>query len=286
MASNVSFQGGLKMNDSLVQLDKQALLQTIDEMQQIVEQLKQENEKLRSEIVDREALITDLNAFSHMVAHDLKNPLTALTGYSFLLKTRLRDTQDVTVLRFLEIIDQTSTRMASIIDGLMLLASVRQKNVEPQRLDMSKIIEEVECDLELLAYQYHAKIVKPLDWPVVMGHAPWIEEVWSNYISNGIKYGGTPPVIEIGSTPLPDGKIRFWVHDNGNGLSTEATSNLFGAYTHTDQADIISAEGHGIGLSIVERIIIRLGGEVGVESTNIPGEGCIFSFTLPLPPED
>ena len=88
------------MDDNFSQLEKQ-----LDELQREAQSLKRENEKLRAEIADREALIADLNAFSHMVAHDLKNPLSALTGYSFLLSTRLRDTQDITALRYLEIID-------------------------------------------------------------------------------------------------------------------------------------------------------------------------------------
>ena len=272
------------MNDSLAKMKKQALLQIIEEQQQSAQLLQQENEKLRREILDREALIADLNAFSHTVAHDLKNPLTALTGYSFLLTTRLRDTQDTTTLHFLEVIDQTSSRMSRIIDGLLVLASVRQQVVVTKSLDMGKIIDEVESRIELMAFQHHAQIIKPNEWPVVMGYEPWIEEVWSNYISNAIKFGGTPPIIEIGSTPLPDGKIRFWVHDNGNGLSAEASASLFAAYSQRDRIEFIPVEGPGLSLSIVKRIIDRLDGEVGVESTNIPGEGCTFSFTLPRAP--
>ena len=272
-------------NDSRTQVDEQALLQTIEEQQQTIQQLQQENERLQRDITNREALIADLNAFSHMVAHDLKNPLTALTGYSFLLATRLRDLQDVTVLRYLEIIDQTATRMARIIDSLMLLALVRQQQIEPQKLDMGKIIAGVESRLELLAFQHHAQITKPQDWPVVMGHAPWVEEVWANYISNAIKHGGDPPVIELGFTPMPEGKIRFWVRDNGEGLADKAASNLFTSFTRQDRSEYVPSEGHGLGLSIVKRIVDKLGGEVGVQSTNQPGEGSIFSFTLPLPPE-
>jgi signal transduction histidine kinase len=251
--------------------------------QQDLDSLLKEIEKLRRDIADREALIEDLNAFSHMVAHDLKNPLTALTGYAFLLMTRLRDTQDLTILRYLEIIDQTSTRMARIIDGLLLLASVRQQDIVAQELDMAKIIEEVEGRLELMIFQYHARIEKPAEWPVVMGYAPWIEEVWSNYISNAIKYGGMPPIIELGSTPLEDGNVCFWVKDNGNGLPEEAQSSLFTSYTRFDRPDFVPVEGHGLGLSIVKRIIDKMNGKVSVESTNTPGEGCIFGFTLPRP---
>lgn len=273
------------MADQIFQERQQVFQQTITEQQHALEQLQQENEKLRRELKDREALISELNAFSHMVAHDLKNPLTALTGYSFLLSTRLKASQDTTVLHFLQVIDQTSTRMARIIDALLLLASVRRQNVILQELDMGKIVEEVENRLELFIFQYHANIIKPTVWPTAIGYAPWIEEVWANYITNAIKYGGTPPIVEIGSTRLPDGKIRFWTRDNGAGLPAEELSGLFSVTPDQTNTEFIPMEGKGLGLAIVKRILDRLGGEVGVESTNQPGEGCVFSFTLPPPPQ-
>lgn len=259
-------------------------LSKMEELHNTAQLMQQEIDQLQGVIADREELIADLNAFTHMVAHDLKNPLTALTGYAFLLHTRLRTSQDITVLRYLEIIDQTASRMARIIDGLLLLASVRQQDFEPEELIMAKIIEEVERRLELMAFQYHATIIKPDKWPVAIGYAPWIEEVWSNYISNGFKYGGTPPILELGATDMQNGKIRFWVKDNGNGLPPESLSDLFTAYKRIERSDHIPVEGHGLGLSIVKRIIDKLHGEVYVQSTNQPGEGCLFSFDLPKAP--
>jgi two-component system sensor histidine kinase/response regulator len=105
-----------------------------------------------------------------------------------------------------------------------------------------------------------------------LGYAPWIEEVWANYISNA---RGQPPQVTIGATAQPDGRIRFWVQDNGSGLSTEAQQRLFTPFTRLEQAHI---KGHGLGLSVVQRIIEKLGGQVGVESM-----GSTFYFTLPCP---
>jgi two-component system sensor histidine kinase/response regulator len=70
---------------------------------------------------------------------------------------------------------------------------------------------------------------------------------------------------------------RFWVQDNGPGLSTEAQARLFTPFTRLDQVHV---QGHGLGLSIVRRIVEKLGGQVGVESR--PGQGSRFYFTLPL----
>jgi len=80
----------------------------------------------------------------------------------------------------------------------------------------------------------------------------------------------------LGTTPQADGKICFWVKDNGLGLRPEEQATLFTEFTRLNQ---IQVEGYGLGLSIVKRIIDRLGGEVGVESTL--GQGSTFYFTLP-----
>jgi signal transduction histidine kinase len=74
-----------------------------------------------------------------------------------------------------------------------------------------------------------------------------------------------------------DGVTRFWVRDNVRGLTPEEQSCLFSPFTRIDQAH---TEGHGLGLSIVRHIVERLGGRVGVESTGVPGQGSVFSFTL------
>jgi len=115
-------------------------------------------------------------------------------------------------------------------------------------------------------------------WPEAMGHAPWMEEVWVNYLSNGCKYGGRPPRLELGGENLFDGQVRFWVRDNGNGVALDDLMRLFTPFTRLDQ---VRTRGHGLGLSIVRRIVEKLGGQVGVSSEGVPGHGSVFSFTLP-----
>jgi signal transduction histidine kinase len=97
-------------------------------------------------------------------------------------------------------------------------------------------------------------------------------------MSNAIKYGGQPPRVELGADVASDGMIRFWVRDNGDGLTKAEQSRLFVPFTRLSQA---SVEGHGLGLSIVQRIVEKLGGAVGVESEGAPGRGSVFYFTLP-----
>jgi signal transduction histidine kinase len=121
-----------------------------------------------------------------------------------------------------------------------------------------------------------ATITVPDQWPTAAGYGPWIEEVWANYIGNAIKYGGTPPIIELGAAEQPDGMVRFWVRDNGQGITPEKQSKLF---TEFSRLHNVRVEGYGLGLSIVQRIIDRLGGQISVESE--VGHGSTFNFTLP-----
>ena len=117
-----------------------------------------------------------------------------------------------------------------------------------------------------------------MELPIAKGYAPWVEEVWANYLSNGLKYGDQPPRMELGATPQSGGMVRFWVQDHGPGLTPEAQAMLFTEFTRLSE---IRAEGHGLGLSIVRRIMEKLGGQAGVESNGVSGQGSVFYFTLP-----
>jgi signal transduction histidine kinase len=103
-----------------------------------------------------------------------------------------------------------------------------------------------------------------------------VEEIWVNYLSNALKYSGRPPHIVLGAARQPDRRVRFWVQDNGRGIHPEDQAKLFMPFSQLSQAQ---TEGHGLGLSIVQRIVEKLGGEVDVESE--PGQGSTFSFILP-----
>jgi signal transduction histidine kinase len=221
----------------------------------------------------------ELNAFAHTVAHDLQNPLSLIIGFS----SSLNDGYDSMAPEEMEMcasnILSASLKMSNIIEELLLLAGVRQKEVVPEPLEnMADLVAGSKERLLTMIQDQQAEIVGPDKWPVALGYGPWIEEVWTNYISNAIKYGGDPPRVEVGATTHDNGKIQFWVRDNGPGLTPEEQERLFTPFTRLHQ---VRAKGHGLGLSIVHRIVEKLGGEVGVESEGVPGQGSIFSFTLP-----
>lgn len=230
---------------------------------------------LRVEIEkQREQLIAELDAFAHTVAHDLKGPLNIITGYASLLNDSLDDPEASRT--FVQGVSVAAYKMGNIIDELLRFAQYnRTGQVDLHPIDTEKVVFEVKKRLAWLIDENHAEIIEPDEWLIGLGYEPWIEEVWTNYISNAIKYGGTLPILQLGSNIATDGMLRFWVKDNGKGLTQEEQSKLFNEFSRLN----IRVKGHGLGLSIVKRIVERLGGTVGVES-NI-NEGSLFYFTLP-----
>lgn len=253
-------------------------------------------EALRQRTVELESRNEELNAYAHTVAHDIKSPLAAIIGFGELLERHYTQFTDEQLIYYFGIIARNGRKITNIVDELLLLSSVREaKDVDIGPLDMAAIVDEVQHRLILDIAEKVPEIVLPDVWPTAVGYAPWVEEIWTNYISNAIKYGGVPPRIELGYTILdsgspildpemrvfiskiqnPNSKIVFWLRDNGSGLTPEEQSCLFTPFTRLDQA---RAKGHGLGLSIVRRIAERLDGEVGVESA--VGQGSTFFFTL------
>ena len=232
-------------------------------------------EELQAQAQDLQARNEDLDAFAHTVAHDLKNPLTVLMGFASLLQRDDIALPNTERKRILEAFSKNVYKINNIIQELLLLSSVRRQEVNLQPLPMQQIIGSAMARLSHMIDESHAEIKLPNRWPVAYGHAPWVEEVWENYLSNALKYGGNPPKIEVGGAMQTDGSVRFWIRDNGNGLTPDEQSRLFTPFTEISQ---VYKAGHGLGLSIVQRIIQKLGGHVDVESE--PGKGSTFGFTL------
>ena len=229
--------------------------------------------QLQQEMAER---IAELNAFAHTVAHDLKNPLTRIVGGLDLLRSYAQTALDPDSQDILQISLSGAQQMVQIIDELLLLASVRQENIVTKPLPMLTIVLNAKQRVQHMIEEFDAEVIVADEWETAVGYAPWLEEVWVNYLSNGLKYGGRPPRLQLGCDRLDSGMIRYWVQDNGAGLTETDQNKLFQPFSRLAPQ---VAKGHGLGLSIVDRIVKRLGGEVGVESAI--GQGSTFYFTLP-----
>jgi signal transduction histidine kinase len=237
-------------------------------------------QQLREYANELETRNRELDAYAHTVAHDLKHPLSLIVGYADVLLTE-ESTPGQEVLQVCARgIAETARKMSNVIDELLLLAEVRKGDVKMEPVDMASVVDAARTRLRPVIEQHQAQISLPDTWPTVLGHGPWIEQVWVNYLTNAIKYGGEPPRIELGTDAgqngdLINGHVRFWVRDNGPGLTEEEQAQLFTPFTRLGDRH---TEGHGLGLSIARRIVEKLDGQVGVESER--GEGTTFHFTL------
>ncbi|MCB0162697.1 MAG: response regulator [Anaerolineae bacterium] len=242
---------------------------------------KRVEKALREHMRELEARNEELDAFAHSTAHDLRNPLTLIIGFAKMLEEEYSQISADDVQSTLITIANTGQKMSHIIDGLLVLAGLRNQEITIEPLDMGAIIWDVRQQLSNLFDSYQAEIYLPAQWPTVIGYRPWVEQVWVNYLTNGLKYGGSPPRLELGADVQSNDIVRFWVRDNGPGLTIEEQKRLFVPFTRLKRPKEAD-NGHGLGLSIVKRIVERLGGRVGVVSPDIPGHGSEFYFTLSL----
>ncbi len=235
----------------------------------------QDIEELRWQNRELQERVEELDAFAHTVAHDLKGSLASLGGFARELKEDYTQLSAGQREECLDHLVRSTYKLNNVVDELLLLAEIRKTDVVLEPLYTAFIVAEARKRLIPLIEDHQAEIVLPAEWPMAQGHDLWVEEVWVNYLSNGIKYGGQPPRVELGAERQADGMVRFWVHDNGHGLTPNEQARLFKPFTRLEN---VRADGHGLGLSVVQRIVDKLGGQVGIEST--PGQGSIFSFTL------
>ncbi|HEY72327.1 MAG TPA: response regulator [Thermoflexia bacterium] len=264
-------------------------------------------ESLRERTTELQARNKELDAYAHTVAHDLKGPLGPIVGFAQVLAEDYATIPPQEARRYLYTIAQNGRKIGSIIDELLLMSGLRNiETIEMEPLDMASIVGEAQQRLFYEIEESQAEILLPDAWPAALGYGPWVEEVWVNYLSNGIKYGGRPeentrPRIKLGFDEWANGRtangepdtdaisdsqfahssIRFWVRDNGPGLTPDERARLFTPFTRLGPKgggeDYV--RGYGLGLSIVRRIVEKLGGQVGVESK--VGAGSMFWFTLP-----
>lgn len=239
--------------------------------------LEIKSRELEQQSLALEAQNRELDAYAHSVAHDLKNPLTTLVGMSSILNSGVLQLNPEKMQNSIGVIHKTALKMSSIIDSLLLLASVRRADdISPQALNMRAIAEEAFSRLADMAKRHNASISFVGNWDNAMGYEQWVEEVWMNYLSNAIKYGGNPPQIEIGCAIIENNHVKYWVRDHGVGIAATRRAELFIQFSRLDP---LASEGHGLGLSIVKRIVQRLHGEVGYDDAE--GGGSCFWFSLP-----
>jgi len=239
------------------------------------EQIRQLNADLQSNVTQLELLNRDLESFAYSISHDLKAPIRAMTSFAELLVERYSSKLGEEGNSFLKIISENGVKMNRMIDKLLEFSKLGSKDIEKVDVNMNSIINR--CITELNAtIKHHAKINVHSLAPA-KGDPFLLAHVWSNLISNAIKYSDktTNPQIDIGDI-VRNGEVIYYVKDNGIGFDMAYADRLFQVFhrLHSQQ----EYEGVGIGLAIVQKIVIKHGGRVWAESE--PSKGATFYFTL------
>lgn len=232
---------------------------------------------LEARLAEREMLINELDAYAQTVAHDLKAPLALILGFAELLHEDYSMFSEEKSRQMLGTIVHNGRKMQAIIESLLLLARVRQAEVEVTIIDSEALCNEAMGRLSFLIEQTGARVRVQTPLPPIWGYWPWIEQVWVNLLSNAMKYGGEGPQITVSGQRQEDGTAYFAVRDNGWGLSPAQQERLFLPFVRLHRE--AKVEGHGLGLSIARRIVERFGGHMGVVSEL--GHGSTFFFVLP-----
>lgn len=219
----------------------------------------------------------ELDAYAYSIAHDLKNPLSVITTCISYINHGMEEEVSADMRRFLEKIEATSFKMVTMIDQLLHLARLRDEDTVREEVNVGSLVGEIllHHEKELQEKKISIEVQSPL--PNVLGYSAWVEEAFSNLIANAIKYmgEGDERLIRVRGQQMGD-FVRYEVHDSGIGIAPDDHKLLFRMLTRLKPR---MAEGSGMGLAIVKRIVENLGGEVGVESAE--GQGSTFWFTLP-----
>jgi light-regulated signal transduction histidine kinase (bacteriophytochrome) len=218
-------------------------------------------------------------SFSYSVSHDLRAPLRALNGYSQILEEEFAQLMNDESRRLLSKIQHNAQRMGMLIDDLLSFSRLGRKDVQKSLVNMEEMIKEVFHEIE--SYTTHRATIKINQLPAVYADHALLRQVLTNLISNAIKYSSKSqsPQIVIGAFDEIN-ECVYYVQDNGVGFNMEYAGKLFSVFQRLHSVE--EFEGTGVGLAIVQRIIIKHGGRIWAEAKQ--GAGATFYFSLPRPP--
>jgi signal transduction histidine kinase len=234
-------------------------------------------ERVRVRTAELETLTQDLKTFSLSVAHDLRAPLAAISGFSQLLEKE--DGPDVSPRRrhLVGRIRGAAHQMEEMTAGLLALARVSPAPMRVAPVDLGRIATAL---LEKIREHHPDRHVDVHVMPDLRaeGDEVLLTQALSNLLSNAWKFSGKQPHarIEVGSQAGADGETVYFVKDNGAGFDMNYAARLFGVFSRLHSA--AEFEGTGIGLAIVKKVIDRHGGRVWAQSA--PDQGAGFYFTL------
>jgi PAS domain S-box-containing protein len=259
--------------------------QDISGRKQAEAQIQALNTDLERRVVERtaelESAITELDAFSYSVSHDLRRPLRAVNGFTSILMQRHASALTPEGRGLLQRVLNSAQNMGQLIDDLLAFSrlgrqSLQKRPVLPTVVARSALAE--------LAQELDGRAVEVMigELPACEADPALLRQVYINLLSNALKFTrqANDPLIHVGSRQTGDG-VEYFVKDNGAGFDMRYVHKLFGVFQRLHRAE--DYEGTGVGLALVQRIVHRHGGRIWADAA--PDKGATFFFTLEGPTE-
>ncbi len=222
-------------------------------------------------------VVRELETFTYSVSHDLRTHLVTIGGFASILWSEYRDDLDPKARGFLERIVTASGRMDVFVQDLLNYSRVSRAEVRKERVELKTVVQTALGVLAPAISARNAIVEVAPDLPAVEADATLIDRAIENLLSNAVKFvpADRTPEIRI-DADVEERRVRLKIRDNGIGISAETVQRAFRPFERLDPANF---SGTGVGLTIVERAVERMGGEVGVRSE--PGRGSTFWILLP-----
>jgi len=223
-----------------------------------------------------EEAVKEIETFSYSISHDLKAPLRAISGYSGMLLEYYSGSLDEEGNRFLSVINDNAVQMSELIEDILQYSRMVRRPLEKGEVHIKKLTEGVILELEG-EYKDREIEINVKEMPNCNGDSVMIKQVLMNLVSNAIKYTGNKEKanIEVGSKQI-DKETVYYVKDNGVGFDLKYSDKLFGLFQRLHSKK--EFEGTGVGLAIVERLILKHDGKIWADAK--VNEGATFYFTL------
>jgi PAS domain S-box-containing protein len=240
--------------------------------------LFEHQEELQQKVIELNRSNYELEQFAHLASHDLQEPLRKLFFYSDVLKKKYSDKVDAAGIGMLNSMAQAAGRMKELINDLLSYSQLHKQKLQFEDVDLSSLVQEIVRDLDLVIKEKNA-VVNIAQLPAVRGNTLRLRQLFSNLISNSLKYSKTDvsPKIDI-SVEKNGSHYQISVRDNGIGFEEQYREKIFGLFERLHTRD--QFPGTGIGLSICKRIVELHQGSISADS--VPGEYSIFSVQLPV----